>query len=83
MISIKTNLKQIPKKCTKCKFSGLKGVYSNNYNDFFNPTLIKKVRYCKITNKEVPYVFNKDKNNWEYTKCKNCPLIDSERTMEI
>jgi hypothetical protein len=72
MIIIKTNLRKIPNKCKSCKFSCVEYV---GFHD--------SVRMCSITGKEVPYVFNKDKRNWEYTKAPNCPLrkggADNER----
>ncbi len=67
MIIIKTNLRKIPDKCTKCKFSRSELVP----NGFYQPTT---VRICSITENKVPYVFNKEKRNWEYTKAPDCPL---------
>jgi len=74
MIVIETKLKKIPETCTKCKFSetvpiyieeGLWEHFTGNYT-----------RRCSITHKEVPYVYIKERKNWCYTKCKNCPLKD-------
>jgi hypothetical protein len=67
MIIIQTKLKKIPEKCTKCKFSQVK----YDTVDYWQMT---NYRVCGITGTKVPYVFNKEKRNWEYTKASGCPL---------
>ena len=31
---------------------------------------------CFLTGIDIPYVYNSTKRNWEYTKCKYCPLVE-------
>ena len=76
MIIAHTKLKKIPDKCNKCKFCmdidiTRKSSVESNY---YAITYMRKK--CYLTGVEVPYVYNKDKNNWEYTKCKSCPLFE-------
>ena len=81
MIIAKTKLKKIPDKCIKCKFCEdtgdvvRKSVKENGYMaDCY------RLKKCFLTGVEVPYIYNKAKRNWEYTKCKSCPLeeVDDE-----
>lgn len=77
MIIARTKLKKIPEKCNKCKFcadAGIarKSVKANNYI-----ADVYRRKKCCLTGAEVPYVYNKVKRNWEYTKCKSCPLIET------
>ena len=65
MIIIKTKLRKIPDKCKNCKFCNVEHI---RFRD--------SVRVCSITGNDVPYVYNKSKRNWEYTKAPNCPLIE-------
>ena len=60
MIIVNTKMKKLPEKCTKCKY----GIY-NSYDN---------VRICALTQRVPYYVFNKEKNNWEYVKPRWCPL---------
>lgn len=76
MIIAQTKLKKIPDKCIKCKFCenvsvAEKAIKANNY---IAVTYTQKK--CYLTGIDVPYVYNKAKRNWEYTKCKNCPLVE-------
>ena len=68
MIFIKTNLKEIPAKCNKCRYSYL-GSADYDAQRFCG------VLFKKGTNPPCPMEFNKEKNNWEYTKRSDCPLI--------
>lgn len=66
MIIIETNLKKIPKKCNKCKYS----------------YLTHEGRFCAVAfrnmfNQPVPYQFNKEKKNWEYIRPEWCPLKEA------
>lgn len=76
MIVAKTKLKKIPDKCTKCKFC----IHTSEYKkaqgkwDYIRYT----GRTCLITGQGVPYVYNEEKRNWEFTKCKTCPLMEVE-----
>lgn len=79
MIIAKTKLRTIPNACLKCKFcidTGNikdKAVKENNYiADSY------RQKKCFLTGVEVPYVYTPSKRNWEYTKCKNCPLQEIE-----
>ena len=75
MIIAQTKLRKIPEKCLKCKFcedSGQIVCKSIKDNGYFGEPYRKKK--CYLTGIEVPYVYNKAKRNWEYTKCKNCSL---------
>lgn len=79
MIIAQTRLKKIPDKCLKCKFCldidrlGNKAIKDNGYMSEWY-----RQKKCFLTGIEVPYIFNKAKRNWEYTKCKNCPLQEVE-----
>jgi hypothetical protein len=79
MIVAKTKLRKISDTCLKCKFCTDTGnikkkpIKENGY--IADPYRQKK---CFLTGIEVPYVFNKAKRNWEYTKCKSCPLQEVE-----
>ena len=77
MIIAKTKLKKIPYKCNNCKFCvnvdvGRKSSREDNYM-----AISYMRKKCYITGNEVPYVYNKIKRNWEYTKCNSCPLMDN------
>ena len=76
MIIAKTKLKKIPEKCFKCKFC----THTSDYKKAQGKVryIIYPGRTCLITGQEVPYVYNEAKRNWEYTKCKTCPLIEKE-----
>lgn len=77
MIIAKTKLRKIPAKCSTCKFCvhtkelARKCIKENNY--IGESYIIKR---CLLTGIEVPYIFTKAKRNWEYTKCKSCPLSE-------
>ena len=79
MIIAQTKLKKIPDKCLKCKFCedtgrlGNKAVKDNGYM-----SECYRQKKCYLTGTEIPYVYNKAKRNWEYTKCKSCPLQEVE-----
>lgn len=70
MIYAKTKLKKIPDTCTKCKFK--RYIWHHLYN-------VKGASKwtCGLTNSEVPYAYVKEKHNWVYGKCRNCPLVES------
>lgn len=68
-IIVKTKLKKIPDKCTKCKFSK-----HENFRNSFNQIISYK--YCVLTNTEIPCVYNKEKRNWEDVKPSDCPLLE-------
>lgn len=67
MIVAKTKLKKIPEKCTKCKFCLLEPYWGVRQGS---------IRVCELTRMTVPYVYNKEKRNWEYTKADGCPLVE-------
>jgi hypothetical protein len=75
MIIAQTKLKTIPDKCLKCKFcidtAVIKRKSTKESNCIADSYRQKK---CFVTGIEVPYIFNRAKRNWEYTKCKTCPL---------
>lgn len=63
MIAIKTTLKEIPNKCTKCKFSS-KGSSS-------------QLRYCQMLSyKEIPLVYSEEINRYTHFRPKWCPLFE-------
>lgn len=64
MIVAKTNMKKIPDKCVKCKFSKIEHAWGLN-----------SYRVCSLLDRPVPYLYNADKRNWEYTKITECPLM--------
>lgn len=75
MIIAKTKLKKIPDKCNNCKFCVDAGIIkrkSTKESNYIADSYRQKK--CFLTSVEVPYEYNKTKRNWEYTKCKNCPL---------
>lgn len=75
MIIAKTKLRKIPDTCLKCKFCDDIGVIvrtSVKHNGYLAESYMKKK--CYLTGTEVPYIYNAAKRNWEYTKCKSCPL---------
>ena len=75
MIIAKTKLRKIPGRCLKCGFCTNVGVIrmtSVKLNGYLGQSYMKKK--CYLTGVEVPYVYNEAKRNWEYTKCKSCPL---------
>lgn len=76
MIVAKTKLKKIPDKCLKCKFCIHTSEYKKQQGKLCY--LQYTVRCCLITGIEVPYVYNETKRNWEFTKCKTCPLMEVE-----
>ena len=64
MIVVKTKIKKIAEKCSKCVFSSVEGTYG-----------FVGERYCVVSNNKCcPYEYNKEKRNWEYTKPNWCPL---------
>lgn len=78
MIIAQTKLKKIPDKCLKCKFcidTGCLAHKTVKENGYIGECYRQKK--CFLTGVEVPYIFNKAKRNWEYTKCKTCPLLMS------
>ena len=78
MIIAKTKLRIIPCVCLKCKFCidtgniKKKVAKKNGYTDVY------RQKKCFLTGIEVPYVYTAEKRNWEYTKCKSCPLQEVE-----
>lgn len=79
MIVAKTKLKKIPEKCLKCKFCIDTGKIVHKAGCAENHWIANCCRQkrCLLTGAEVPYVYNKEKGTWEYTKCKTCPLIEN------
>ena len=78
MIIAKTKLRHIPDKCIKCKFCVDTGKISRKSvkeNGYLGESYRQKK--CFLTGVEVPYVYTVSKRNWEYTKCKSCPLIET------
>lgn len=71
MIVARTKLKKIPDRCLKCKFCVHADFGFGRWRK--HPYSYRK---CSLTGAQVPYVYNKQKRNWEYTKCKTCPLMD-------
>lgn len=69
MIYAKTKLKKIPNTCTKCAFK------SYIWNHLYSVTSESKW-ICSLTHQKVPYTYIKEKRNWVYGKCKNCPLTE-------
>ena len=76
MIIAKTKLRKIPDACLKCKFCTDIGVIARKTNGKQNGYIAESYRQkkCYLTGIEVPYIYNAAKRNWEYTKCKSCPL---------
>ena len=77
MIIAQTKLRKIPDTCIKCKFCKdvditKKSIKANGYM-----AEIYMQKKCYLTGVEVPYVYNTAKQNWEYAKCKSCPLIEA------
>lgn len=76
MIVAKTKLKKIPEKCIKCKFCYEPG----GFGVAFDKHMIAykyKLKRCFLTGVQVPYIFDKEKRTGEYTKCKSCPLEET------
>ena len=65
MIVVKTQMKKIPDKCVKCKFSKIEHAWG------LNSYLV-----CSLLDRPVPYLYNQEKRNWEYTKITGCPLVE-------
>jgi hypothetical protein len=78
MIIAKTKLRKIPNKCLKCKFCVDTGKLVKKAGCEENQWISDccRLRRCFLTSAEVPYVYNKEKRIWEYTKCKTCPLVE-------
>lgn len=74
MIIAKTKLRKIPDVCLKCRFCTNVDVVrkTSKNNGYIAQSYMKKK--CYLTGTEVPYIYNTAKRNWEYTKCKSCPL---------
>jgi hypothetical protein len=79
MIIAHTKLKKIPEKCLKCKFCKDTGKIARKAGCKENNWIGNccRLKRCSLTGAEVPYVYNETKRNWEYTKCKTCPLIET------
>ena len=77
MIVAKTRLKKIPEKCSKCKFCYEPGGWGTKLNKSMIADSYK-LKSCFLTGVNVPYIYNEEKRNWEYTKCKYCPLEEAE-----
>lgn len=73
MIVAKTRLRKIPTECTSCPFSKKAGIKRKA-----DPVYLAVETYicyrCSLTYAEVPFIYNKNNNIWEYRKCKTCPL---------
>jgi hypothetical protein len=78
MIIARTKLKKIPEKCLKCKFCIDTGKLVRKAGCKENHWISDcyRLKRCFLTSAEVPYIYNKEKRNWEYTKCKTCPLTE-------
>ena len=77
MIVAKTRLKKIPEKCSKCKFCYMPGGWGVK----FSKSMIAekyKLKSCFLTGVNVPYIYNEEKRNWEFTKCISCPLEEAD-----
>ncbi len=76
MIVAQTRLKKIPDKCNKCRFCINDGIVrkASKESNWCATSYIQK--RCSFNGALVPYVYNKAKRNWEYLKCKSCPLKD-------
>ena len=74
MIVSKTGLKKIPNKCGDCKYhkSGFRGYEKNSINGC--------CMFCTLCNKDIPYKYIPEKNNWCYIKPDWCPLIEVKET---
>jgi hypothetical protein len=75
MIIAKTKLRKIPDACLKCKFcidTGMIKKKAVKDNGYIGGSYRQKK--CFLTGVEIPYIYNVAKRNWEYTKCKSCPL---------
>lgn len=72
MIYVKTTMRKLPEKCTKCRFSR-NGEYYETVGSFFF-----SVKKCVATGKEIPYEYSKEKNNWHYVKPDWCPLREDK-----
>ena len=75
MIIAKTKLRRIPDACLKCKFcidTGHVKHKSTKENGYIAD--VYREKKCLFTGVEVPYVYTAAKRNWQYTKCKSCPL---------
>ena len=72
MIVAKTKLRKIPGKCLKCKFCVDTGKLGTSYyKEFWDCFRRHK---CFLTGAEVPFEYNTSKKEFEFTKCKSCPL---------
>lgn len=76
LIIAKTRLKKIPDKCINCKFCmdvdvKRKATKTNGYL-----AVVYMAKKCFLTGIEVPYVYNSKTHDWEYIKCKKCPLFE-------
>ena len=78
MIIATTKLKKIPDSCLKCKFCTNVDITRKSIkaNGYMAVSYMKKK--CYLTGVEVPYVYKATERNWEYTKCKSCPLQEVE-----
>ena len=38
--------------------------------------VVYMAKKCFLTGIEVPYVYNSKTHDWEYIKCKKCPLVE-------
>ena len=78
MIIAKTKLRKIPNTCLKCKFCFDTGHIKEKISKRTYYADVYRQKKCFLTGVEVPYVYTADKRNWEYTKCKSCPLQEVE-----
>ena len=67
MIIVKTNLKKIPDKCSRCTY----GVSKHNIGrgDY---------KCCVLVNREIVKQFVAEKHNWVYVRPDWCPLLKFE-----
>ena len=72
MIVIETNLKVLPKKCNKCKYSYM------HYGKSMSGDRFCAVSFIDGMNRVCPYEYNEAKRNCEYGKPDWCPLKEIE-----
>lgn len=77
MIYIKTNLKKLPDRCNKCKYSEFIHSWKWYKNGKYE-RCYPEDRYCTLLNERCPKVLNEQKK-WTYSKLKECPLINVEK----
>lgn len=77
MIIARTNLRKIPDTCIKCKFCKDTDKIIDKAVPPYWTAYSYMQKKCFLTSATVPVVFNKAKRDWDYTKCKSCPLSEA------